>query len=45
VVLRDLGHLEAAATDLRRYLELAPDAEDADAVRLRLQELTLGAQP
>jgi len=28
-----LGHLQAAQQDLRRYLQMAPDAEDAEAVR------------
>jgi regulator of sirC expression with transglutaminase-like and TPR domain len=28
-----LGHLQAALQDFRRYLELVPDAEDAEAVR------------
>jgi regulator of sirC expression with transglutaminase-like and TPR domain len=28
-----LGQLQAAAQDFRRYLQMAPDAEDADAVR------------
>jgi regulator of sirC expression with transglutaminase-like and TPR domain len=28
-----LGHLQAAQQDLRRYLQMVPDAEDAEAVR------------
>ncbi len=35
-----LGAEASAVADLVRYLELAPDAEDQAAVRLRVQELT-----
>jgi regulator of sirC expression with transglutaminase-like and TPR domain len=36
---RALGHLRAAREDLRRYLALMPQAEDADAIGLALSEL------
>jgi regulator of sirC expression with transglutaminase-like and TPR domain len=36
---RALGHLRAAREDLRRYLALMPQAEDADAIGLTLSEL------
>ncbi len=36
---RALGHLRAAREDLRRYLALMPQAEDADTVSLALSEL------
>jgi regulator of sirC expression with transglutaminase-like and TPR domain len=36
---RALGHLNAARDDLRRYLALMPQAEDADAIGLALAEL------
>ncbi|MDR3387478.1 MAG: SirB1 family protein [Rudaea sp.] len=36
---RALGHLRAAREDLRRYLALVPQADDADAVGLQLAEL------
>lgn len=38
-VLLRLGRGDAAAAQWRRYLELAPDGEPADAVRRRLREL------
>jgi regulator of sirC expression with transglutaminase-like and TPR domain len=34
-----VGCPAAAATDLRRYLELAPDAEDVEQVRTRISRL------
>jgi regulator of sirC expression with transglutaminase-like and TPR domain len=34
-----LGHMRAASEDLRRYLSLAPQAEDADAVALQVAEM------
>lgn len=36
---RSLGHLRAARDDLRRYLALMPQAEDADTIGLALTEL------
>lgn len=36
---RALGHLRAAREDLRRYLALMPQAEDAEAVGITLSEL------
>lgn len=36
---RALGHLRAAREDLRRYLALMPQAEDADAIGIALSEL------
>jgi len=35
-----LGHLQAALQDFRRYLQLAPTAEDAEAVRVVMQRMT-----
>jgi len=35
-----LGHLQAAAQDFRRYLQLAPNAEDAGAVRTLISRMT-----
>jgi regulator of sirC expression with transglutaminase-like and TPR domain len=35
-----LGHLQAALQDFRRYLRLAPNAEDAEAVRVVMQRMT-----
>ncbi|MGE0822645.1 MAG: SirB1 family protein [Candidatus Binatia bacterium] len=35
-----LGQLQAAQRDFHRYLELAPDAADADAVRVMLRRMT-----
>ncbi|MBS0589691.1 MAG: tetratricopeptide repeat protein [Proteobacteria bacterium] len=35
-----LGHVRAANEDLRRYLALMPQAEDADAVALQLAEIS-----
>ena len=34
-----MGDVERARTDLEHYLEMNPDADDAEAVRLRLQRL------
>ena len=34
-----LGHVRAASEDLRRYLALMPQAEDADAVSLQIAEI------
>jgi regulator of sirC expression with transglutaminase-like and TPR domain len=34
-----LGAMEAAKSDLERFLELVPDAQDAPAIRARLKEL------
>ena len=38
-VYRRLGHLQAAVQDFRRYLQLAPNAEDAEAVRTLLKRM------
>ena len=35
-----LGHLQAALQDFQRYLQLAPNAEDAEAVRTMLRRMT-----
>jgi regulator of sirC expression with transglutaminase-like and TPR domain len=39
LVLAELGHREAAVTDLKAYLEQRPDADDAHALAERLAEL------
>ncbi len=38
-----LGHLNAAREDLRRYLALAPQADDAEEIRLQLAEASTAA--
>jgi len=38
-VYQRLGHLQAAVQDFRRYLQLAPNAEDAEAVRTLLKRM------
>jgi len=35
-----LGHLQAALQDFRRYLQMVPDAEDAEAVRTVISRMT-----
>jgi len=35
-----LGHLQAAVQDFQRYLQLAPNAEDAEAVRTMIRRMT-----
>lgn len=40
-----LGHFVAAREDLRRYLALMPQAEDAEAVRLQLAEASTPGTP
>jgi regulator of sirC expression with transglutaminase-like and TPR domain len=35
-----LGHLQAALQDFQRYLQLAPNAEDAEAVRTMIRRMT-----
>jgi len=35
-----LGHLQAALQDFRRYLQMVPDAEDAEAVRTIISRMT-----
>ncbi|MBI3304120.1 MAG: tetratricopeptide repeat protein [Deltaproteobacteria bacterium] len=35
-----LGHLQAALQDFRRYLQMAPAAEDAEAVRVMITRMT-----
>lgn len=40
-----LGHAESAAADLGAYLDQRPQAEDAPAIRLRLDELRRCARP
>ena len=39
-VYQRLGHLQAALQDFRRYLQLAPKAEDAEAVRAMIARLS-----
>ena len=40
---RELGHAKGAREDLARYLQLLPEADDADAVRVALIELGAGS--
>ena len=40
---RELGHEKGAREDLARYLQLLPEADDADAVRVALIELGAGS--
>lgn len=40
-----LGHTTGATRDLGRYLQLAPQAEDADTLRAQLVELVAGTRP
>jgi regulator of sirC expression with transglutaminase-like and TPR domain len=35
-----LGHLQAAAQDFRRYLQMTPDAEDAETIRAMIARMT-----
>ena len=35
-----LGHMQAALQDFQRYLQLAPNAEDAEAVRTMIRRMT-----
>ena len=40
---RELGHAKGAREDLARYLQLLPEAEDAEAIRIALIELGAGS--
>jgi len=40
VVYQRLGHFQAAAQDFKRYLQLAPNAQDAEAVRSLITRMT-----
>ena len=40
---RELGHAKGARDDLARYLQLLPEAEDAEAIRIALIELGAGS--
>jgi regulator of sirC expression with transglutaminase-like and TPR domain len=40
MVQQRLGHLQAAAQDFRRYLQMEPRAQDAEAIRGMLVRMT-----